>query len=155
MSNDPKSPPQASDEFPTPRHFVLTPTKDGAYQKALPTVTAVYLGCERQPDGHFLMGTMGVSLDPHDTDPKKLIMHLFVQPEDEREDEPDGVEIFTDTCGFELAAEQKTVDEFMISVSKVKAFTLAISCDEYYFHCRVDSESTAVTDVKLDWRFLN
>ena len=154
MSDATKPPPESSEDFPVPRHFILTPVKDGAYQKSLPTVTAVYLNADRQPDGLFLMGMLGVSLDRHDTADNLLLMHLFIQPEDERE-EIEGTQVFSDTCGFELSAEPKTINEFWESVSKVKCFTLAISCDEFYFHCRVDSESTAVTDVKCDWRFLN
>lgn len=150
----PKSPGE-SDEFPVPRHFILTPVKDGAYQKALPTITAVYLNCAKQPDGHFLMGMTGISLDRHDTDTKRLLMHLFIQPDDERAEDDDGPQVFSDTCGFELSAKQETIDEFWASVNKVKCFTLVISCDEFYFHCRVDSESTMVTDVRCDWRFLN
>jgi hypothetical protein len=145
---------EETEEFPTPKHFILTPVTDGAYQRALPTVSAIYLNAEKQPDGHFLMGMTGVSLDRHDTDTTKLLMHLFIQPYEDREDE-EGAQVFTDTCGFELSAGQKTIDEFWENVAKVKSFTLAISCDEYYFHCRVDSESTMVTDVKCDWRFLN
>ena len=159
MSDDPGSPTPPPDDFPVPRHFVLTPVKDGAYKVALPTVTAVYLGSARQPDRHFLMGMVGVSLDPHETDAQKLIMHLFIQPDDDDEEDngvpEEGLQMFTDTCGFELSAEKKTMDEFMASVAKVKAFTLAISCDEFYFHCRVDTESTMVDEVKCDWRFLN
>lgn len=158
--SDPKTPEPPHDDasdFPAPRHFILTPVTDGAYQKALPTITAVYLNTDKQPDGHFLMGMTGVSLDRHDTVTTKLLMHLFIQPYEDREDEedPEGTQVFSDTCGFELSADQKTIDDFWMSVDKVKCFTLAISCDEYYFNCRVDSESTMVTDVKCDWRFLN
>jgi hypothetical protein len=148
--------PETYDDFPPPLHFVLTPVKDGAYHKGLPTVTAVYLNCEKWPDGTFLMGMLGVSLDPHDTEATKLILHMFIQPEDEEQAEQDSrMEVFSDTCGFELSSEVKTLTEFLEGVRKIKAFTLAVSTEEYYFCCRVDAESTAVTEVKCDWRYLN
>lgn len=145
----------SEEDFPTPDHFVLSPVRDGSYSKGLPTITAVYLGCLAHPIGHFLMGMVCVSLDPHETDTAKLLLHLFIQPEDEDLEEVELATVFSETCAFELKASQKIIDEFTESVQKIKAFTLAISTDEYYFTCRVDSEATTVTDVKCDWRFLN
>lgn len=154
MSDDPIEPEDTSSEVPPPRHFMLTPVKDGAYHKGLPLITAVYLNCEKWPDGKFLMGMQGVSLDPHETDPARMVIHLFIQPEETLE-ESTGMEVFSDTAGFELAADEKIVEEFWENVRKVKAFTLAVSTDEYYFTCRVDTESTMATDVRCDWRYLN
>jgi hypothetical protein len=156
MSDDNVEVPDTSSEFPPPAHFVLTPVKDGAYHKGLPTVTAVYLNLDKWPDGKFLMGTTGVTIDPHESDLGKLMLHLFIQPDEEEvETNDEGMQVFTDTCGFELTADAKVVEEFLDNIRKVKSFTFAVSTEEYYFSCRVDSESTMVTDVRCDWRYLN
>ena len=72
MSDETPVVPETSDEFPAPRHFVLTPVKDGAYHKGLPTITAVYLNCDKWPDGKFLMGMLGVPEMLREAEPSGL-----------------------------------------------------------------------------------
>lgn len=152
--NTPSTPGSPADDFPKPSHFVLEPIPDGAYQKGLPTITAVYLGCKETPEPSELMFMAGCALDLHESKTDHLLLHLFIPPPEDEELTETSLMV-SDTAGFELSSAQKTIDDFWECMIKVKAFTFAVSCDHYYFRCRVNFDSTEVTDTHCDYRLLH
>jgi hypothetical protein len=157
----PKTQPEPANDFPVPRHFVLTPVKDGAYKKSLPKLTAVYLNCEKWPPGEFLSNLAGVSLDRDETDPERMHLSLFVPPEDlpdgmiEEITEENSMQVFADTGNFTLRARLEVMEDFWDNISKIKAFTLAVSTEDYYLEARVNFDSTEVTELDCTFRLLN
>lgn len=147
--DDPPDDLEAADALPKPKHFVLTPVTDGSYHRALPTVTAVYIGCEHAPDLDDLLAIDGGILDKDMLDPAKLELCLFLPPVG---GSPDGIEM--ETFAYELVSKPETIEKFWLSVGKVKSFMFAVSADDYYFSCRISTETSEATALRHDLRLL-
>lgn len=136
------------EDLPMPKRFVLSPVVDGDYQKNLPTLTAVYLGCAKAPNDEELLIIDGASLDRDPEDDQKLQLCLFTQEGDDPED-------FSAAFSYEIAGTVQNIQAFWDSVMKIKRFTFAVSADNYYFECHADIDSYQITKITCNYRYLN
>ena len=139
-----------SEALPRPKHFVVAPVLDGAYHRSLPTITAVYVGCSEVPDMEELMCIDGGILDRDQINPNKLEICLFLPGPPGA---ADGIEV--ETFSYELTSETKIIEEFWTCVKRIKAFVFAVSTDNYYFYCRISTETSKATSLKGEPRLLN
>lgn len=133
--------------IPEPKHFVVSPVEDGAFSKHLPTITAVYLGLETQVDPSTLSNIDGGSVDKDDTVPGGLQLSLFVQPKD--------AEAFMDVATYPMTAPKHAADMFLDNLKKIKCFVFAISTDDFYYQCKIDTKSASTTESTCTYRLLN
>lgn len=148
--NQPSDDSEPAESLPRPKHFVLSPVKDGDYQRNLPTVTAVYLGCVDVPNPEELLKIDGGMLDLDLDDKTRMELCLFLPPPNS----PHDAQVM-ETFAYELSSAAETITEFWDSVGKIKAFRFAVSADNYYFHCRISTDSARATNLHLDSRLLH
>lgn len=154
-TSDWKPPAGIKDTFPGPKYFALEAVDDGAYKKHLPTVTAVFIGSDVSPKSSDLMKIEGGMVEPDDKVENQVQLHLFFPTGDEDYDVPTSPQTFSEVCTFELPAEKEIVDLFLDNVSKVKAFNFAVSTVDYYFSCRINPDTTEVSEINCTYRALH
>lgn len=148
--DNPKNPPEDEQALPAPKHFVISPVKDGNYKDHSPTITAVYVGCKEYPPIDDLLRIDGGILDRHDSQETILFLHLFLPPS------PDQVSFEeTETFAYELSSTKEVINSFCDSMEKIKRFVFVVSTDTYYFSCSINIESNQVTSSTCEMRLLN
>lgn len=138
-----------SELIPTPRAFVIEVVEDGAYRKQLPTLTAVFVGCNTTPDPEELGRLDGASIDTDPKDPDRIQLNIFITPRQ------GDTSKFSDVFSYSVRCEAKTIKNFLSDVKKVKTFVFAVSCDDFYFKCKVDTDSSNVLESSCEYRLLH
>ena len=133
-----------------PKHFVLSPVKDGNYKTHSPTVTAVFFGCPESPNPEDLITIDGGVLERVEGDSTKLNLYMFIPPAEEQLSYTE-----TEAYAYELTSTKEMVTSFWNSVQKVNRFVFAVSSDTYYFTCKVNTQTNQVIESTCEIRTLH